>query len=469
MRHPFYLALMLVAAMAGHAAIADTVTMHDGRKFTGTIVVQGDPKVVMIDTQFGRLQFRAGDVLKVDYEAAAKDPPTGSPLSTSTPQRPATQPEPEVGTLAAGDRELFIRAVAESEKALTASEGLAVWTRFAADHRTGSLAGPAKTRLAQWQERVDKNLVRFGPTWIPRADADRRAAKADELFAQAAKADNADEAARLLDAAAASNPYRADIPFAKAKRIIKAGRTPQAVAAFDAVLTLTPDQPAAMNNLGVLMARDKNFARAFLHLARAASLLDSDVVLDNIDAALVLAREADAPKADIAAAERQVRQIVDAWHKAGKHVGQTRWGNSWVAQAQIDQMNDAIARAETQITINAQKKVGLERDLIIAEKNSDDARAEFNKRMNQEGETAAVRDLAERLARARNVVKKLAEDIRKLDKENTDLLAKQSIPPHATKLVLLDADGKTELSSFPVGKEATDLNLPGAEKPKANE
>ena len=174
--------ILIAAIVAGLSAplLADTVHLRDGRKIVGQIVMQSDDTVVAVETSYGRLEFRASEVEKIEYDSGPKpttggpDKPTG-PITTSTdpataPARPAvsatSQADPETATLSTAERDLFVHATGEADKAMTAAEGLAVWTRFKADHPAGPLADLAKARVALWQTRWDKDQVRFGTTWL---------------------------------------------------------------------------------------------------------------------------------------------------------------------------------------------------------------------------------------------------------------------------------------------------------------
>lgn len=463
-RQTWLLPLILSTLLAGSRALADVLVMHDGRRVAGRVLDQPNPAVVRIETTFGVMEFKATEVARVEYGPVASPSPSPSPT-------PATRPE----SITIADRELLARTNAEADKCATAAEGLAIWLKFLKDlsapAKDGSLARLAEERRVVWQQRVDRGQVRFGPTWQARTEVDKRIAKADELVATAAKAGPIDEAVRALDAAAVANPYRADIPFIKAKRLIDANRFPQAQAAFESVLIATPDHGAALNNVGVLLARDHNFARAIASLGRAAALMsDSDVPADNLDVAIMLARKAES-KADVAAGERQVKALVDACHKAGKHISEIRWGNSWIANAEFEKLNAEWTRAESGQATNLIKRTRLEGDVVIAQKVLGDTERDFRKKMDDEGETPAVRDLATKVVTARARLRELNEQIRAVDKDTADLLAKRPAQPHANSFTLLEADGKGTMMTLPLnGSRAPDPKsdpkaTPGASAP----
>ncbi len=430
------------------AACGDTVRTHDGRTFQGRVVSEPNAATVEVETELGRIALAVSEVAGIDYGTTS---PAG-PKAEAAPNAPGggrAAPVDAGGGNSPGvdERQLLAEPLAESERALTAAEGAAIWKQFLAEHASGRPADLARERLAVWQDRVDRDLVRFGPTWLARGEADRRNARADELLAQAEAQKDLEDAGKLYDEAAAAQPFRADIPFAKARRLIRAKKYPEACTALEQARTVQPDHVAALNNLGVLAAAQKNWPVAFLQLGRAAGA-DNPAALDNLAEAMFLAWEAGSPRQALAAVERKVEQIVAELHRGGKHVGQARWGSAWIEQARYEQIRKDNAVVDAQLAERQAR-------FALAEKKQSEADAallslqrDFLRRFGRRGAGPAGRDVRGQFAAADDQARQARQEADKLRKEIDELRAKRTNAPHPGRLILIDLDARTELASL---------------------
>ena len=86
------------------------------------------------------------------------------------------------------------------------------------------------------------------------------------------------------------------------------------------------------NNIGVLHAQQKKWALAMASLGKAATVVDDNAVLDNMDQVWAMAEQDGVPASILADLDHAIRLAVAQLHAAGKHLGENRWGNTWVTE-----------------------------------------------------------------------------------------------------------------------------------------
>lgn len=342
----------VVLGLAGSVASADTVTLHDGKKYEGKITSADDATVVVIDTKFGPMQFAkalVATVTKGDVPAAPA--PTAAPTPVADAPAPAETPAPVVPAgVDPKQREKFAEMRKGMETVATGAEGAALLDAFIKAFPTGSLSDLARKDLVLWKDRADKNLVRWGSGWSPKDQVDAHVAKADELVGKADAAGAPEEAAKLLLEAGREHPFRADIPFKRALSWHKANKPREATQAFADTVKADANHVAGRNNLGVMMAQQAMWDLAIANLVRAAGQTESDVVLDNLDQVIAMADAAGAADATVASYQSQVQQVVRRLQAAGKRSGENRWGASWISQADYDKYMKENAEVERGVT-----------------------------------------------------------------------------------------------------------------------
>lgn len=328
------------------------------------------------------------------------------------------------------------KAYAEMMEQLKATQapadGLALLEKFIASYPASPSIEAAKREQGLWKERVDKAQVRWGPGWVSKDEADKKNAKAEEALNKANAETETDKAMKFLNEASQANPYRADIAFKKFEALLKANKEKDAVGALGKALSLDASNASLMNNIGVLQARQKQWGESTQTLLKAMGKSpDTDVLWDNFDQVCAMAQEFGGTSV-ANGADTQMRGLVAKIHKAGKHAGETRWGNSWVTdadyatkkkEADVAGRNSQAAVAKARSLGNQLKALQQRRDALRTQNpNATKQLADFEKQ---------IRDLDPLVEKA------------KKDAEGAD----DAGPTHAGKLVLLNMDG-TELQSL---------------------
>lgn len=455
-------AVCLCLTMLGvlSAATADTVELHDGRQIQGRVTSPEGSPVVEIETSMGKMRYRSTMVRKITLGGEGAEPAAGD------------RAEAEAEKIDPKTRHDYAEAGRAAAKATTGADGLAIWEAFLREHPEGTLSDMARAQRKEWQAKADANLVKFGPQWLPKDQVADRMEKADSLASQAESAGNLDKAVALLNEAAKQHPYRADIPFRKAKLYQDANRLREYGIALGEVVAIEDDHVAARNNLGVLAAQQEAWGVAIRNLAIAAAAQRSDQLLDNMDQAIHMAEVAGYSQSQITAADSQMRRIVEEMHKDGEKLGQTRWGNSWVSQATHDRYIAENKALDRQIDSNNTRLKSFEgvyrnnqriiRDYERLIKGNKGGVAEgANTRYDQKDAQRLI-EVKQKHQGAVNENKKIETEAKKVQADIKKLESQKNVQPHAGKLVVLELDGRSSAGEVEAGG-------PSADKPKAGD
>lgn len=372
------------------------------------------------------------------------------------------------GMSAAEARELFANTQAAAAKAATGAHGVIIWKQFLEIQAEGPVADAARRELAVWQERADKNLVRFGPYWIPADKAAEHSARADELLAEARRTDPPDEAIRLLNEAAKAHPYRMDIPAIKAERAFAAKRLRDFGLALGEILAIDPEQAAARCDLGVLAVNTRDWDGALRNLIKAAEPADRDEILDDLDEVIRMAESAGYDRPLLAQARAQSARTAAAMQQSGMRRGQARWGTQWVSQDQYDTWARENAHFDKQIEDVKSRMAALDKTYRKARwvmDHHDEFRRDLQDRIRR---TSIARrkneyiqqlnDLENAHTQAMEAMPTFKDEAQKLQDELAEVASHKNQPPYARKLYLLGPGGQGIL-------ETIDLNPPQPENP----
>ncbi|MDB5346798.1 MAG: hhoB [Schlesneria sp.] len=176
---------------------------------------------------------------------------------------------------------------ANALKCQTAEEALILYKFFmAAPDTTTEEKEQAQTRYEYWDQAAIDQLVRVGPKWMAKEDADALQKEADDLVREAMEllnVDNFTAANAKLEKARKVYPEHLESVFLLAvnaflKRDFKIAETK-----FNQCLSRAPNNIALLNNVAICEIQMKRYAQAVKHWDRAATLdLDNSNVAQNI-------------------------------------------------------------------------------------------------------------------------------------------------------------------------------------------
>ena len=308
------------------------------------------------------------------------------------------------------------------------------------------------------------------PASQPGEEAKRRAERAAELVEKAGKAGKPLEALALLNEAAQSDPQSIEIRFAIATACFRLKREREFGTAMGDVLKIDPDQPAAMNNLAVLLAASKTWPTSLRWSTQAARHSDSELVLANLEQIAALAAADKCLDPALATAQAQIHKTVENIHKAGAHADEARWCGQWISQAdynafiagnkafdmEIAKLRDRIAKlqASYQQAKSVVDNYESSRQRLTDDKNKPGRSDRYRRDID-----AQLAQLAVQRDQAKDFIKQAEQDGGELQEQLRDMIGRKFIEGFAGRLVLLQADARTELAVVSVDRDRREKRL----------
>lgn len=213
---------------------------------------------------------------------------------------------------------------------------------FIAQNADTPAAKDAQQDLMQWQDRLDKGLVRAGDQWVSKQQLVELQAKSMQT-AQAARsliiAGKLADARPMIDKALSVTPQ--DPALLYLKGVIEYRQT-QIVPArndFQAVEAVVPEDGAVHNNVGVILWKQRaqmpalnEFEKAMLARSQDQTILDN--VLEALHALPPEFKDKDLTKR----VKQHFAEQDAALQKTMSTKGQYRWGSQWVDQREYDKL-----------------------------------------------------------------------------------------------------------------------------------
>ncbi len=203
----------------------------------------------------------------------------------------------------------------------------------------------ARADVAIWQDRLDRKMTRAGDKWLT---PEERAAMRDKSSGTAAEGlrlmrqSHLRDAAPVLDQAINEDPHNPAALYLRGIVNYRQEQLPQARKSFEAVAAVLPDHAPTMNNLAVILWRQRSYVGALNFYDRALLAAPaSREILDNMAEAINAlpeeSRNATATKKVLRHfAERDAAVAADLAKQ-----GLVRWGATWVNSADYEKLQAA--------------------------------------------------------------------------------------------------------------------------------
>lgn len=344
--------VVLGLMVAAGPASADVVTLRDGTVLEGTVRSTPDGYVVT-DASGKSVPVAAADVQSMR---------PGRSTSASSGASAARTPDAELATLR--------RALAATKDP---AQAVARYKAFLVKAPPGAAASDAVKDLAQWQERLDKGLVRAGDAWITPAERDERRAQVAAAVAEAAPlvdAGKVGEAESVLAKALSISPDDPALLYLKGLVLYAQSQLVPARKAFEAVAAAVPTHAPSHNNIAVILWQTRATMPALAEYEKAmAAQPGNQQVLDNVAQALA---ELPAPAARSELARRVAKRFAEqdaALQKVMAGRGFRRVGTQWVTTQDHEALQASTAAAQEQVA--ALKKEAAEIPTRLAQIESD--------------------------------------------------------------------------------------------------
>ena len=222
------------------------------------------------------------------------------------------------------------------------------YTKFIAANPGTPAADDAKADLAVWQDRLDRGYVKVGVQWVTPRERDdilgREAATAEKVR-DLLRQGRLQECADVLKQALADDPQDPAALYLRGVLLATQDQVVPARQAFEQAAALVPNHGPTLNNVAVMMWKQKLYPAAMNAFNQAmASGPGNQAILDNVAEAINALPEEnkDSPPAKKAAA-RFAEQDADL-AKRQESEGLYRWGSTWVTAKKLDEAKAAEER-----------------------------------------------------------------------------------------------------------------------------
>jgi len=319
------LVLVIVACLTA-PALADVIYLTDGTKLEGDVKRTNDGYIVTEPNGHVTI-VPAGELKSIEIKKSSGTPQDADQRLASLRRAMANAADP--------------RQVVQRYK------------DFIAQNPGTPAARSAQQDLAQWQDRLDKGLVKAGDQWITNAQLVELQSKATEVADQirpAIQAGKLNDAMSALDRALAAAPENSALLYLKGIVLYRQNKLVPARKAFEGVEAQLPDHGPTHNDLAVILWQTHAQMPALLQYEKA--MLADPVnrqVLDNVTEALH-ALPPEHQRSDL------TKKVVDAYNdqepaleRQMAEQGLYRWGSEWLSEKEFNKIKAASDQVQQKI------------------------------------------------------------------------------------------------------------------------
>jgi tetratricopeptide (TPR) repeat protein len=310
----------------------------------------------------------SGDIKKTD-DGWIVTPPGGKPVLISADRVDSIELRPADNPNAAEDRLASLRRAVGN-----VSDIKIIITRYEAfiqDNPESKAATEAEADLADWRDRQSRGLVKVGTQWVTpeeKADTDHKADLVAEDVRQLLTAGKIKDATDAIDKTLLLSPDNISLLYLRGVLAYRLEQLVPARKAFEAVLAISPNDGPSLNNLAVITWRQNNIMVAMNFYDQAmVSAPMSRQILDNVAEAL---NSLPPERRKTPLVEKVVRHFNEQDSDLQKKLadqGLSRWGSSWVTDAQRAKLEATAKSIQDQIDAQSKKFDDLTADMQKAD------------------------------------------------------------------------------------------------------
>lgn len=227
------------------------------------------------------------------------------------------------------------------------------YKEFIAQNAGTPAARSAQEDLTQWQDRLDKGLVKAGDQWITKeqlAVNEAKATEAADRIRPMIAAGKLNEAMAALDKALASAPENPALLYLKGVVFYRQNKLVPARKAFEGAEAQLPDHGPTHNNLAVILWQTHAQMPALLQYDKAMLAEPNNrQILDNVTEAL----HALPPEHQHSDLTKKVVQHYNDQEAALEgqmaEQGQYRWGSQWLNEKEFNKIKAATDQVQQKI------------------------------------------------------------------------------------------------------------------------
>ncbi len=219
------------------------------------------------------------------------------------------------------------------------------YRRFIEQVKEKAVIDEALADLSVWQDRLDRNLIKFGKHWIT---AEQKRELLIDLLRRAdtarlhIKAGQTREAQTTIDAILEDDPENLSAIYLSGVILQQQEKWPEARKQFDRVREAIPDHAPTLHNLAIINLKQKQWSAASLMIDQALAAAPNVQTLIDAAAEVINAMPDDQKKAS--AVQKLTKRFSEqdaAMQKAMAAKQLYRWGSKWVDEATNTQLVEA--------------------------------------------------------------------------------------------------------------------------------
>lgn len=399
--------ILLGLLLASSFAWGDTLILNDGRRLEGELKRDGD-NWILTDAKSRTLQVSASEVKSIEVGKRTSDAET------------------------AKQKFAFIRRFADTQAEPAAV--VAKYDEFLVQYPDSAQLPDARADRVIWRQRLDQRMTRVGGKWFNPTELAAWDEQATAVLEQArglVKDGRLKEAMQQVDPVLAEDPGNAGALYLKGVALYRQDQLLPARKCFESVTAAVADHGPTLNNLAVILWKQKQELAAMGFLDRAMVAQPANQrILDNVAEVLN-----DVPKA--AKRSALAKRLAARFDEQEPQVEQTllasgwyRWGSTWVTKEQYAQLREVEKQVRSQLDQLAQNYDASE--TLIQQMTDDIASSE--RTMNRIEADSLARDSQGNIVRLPypNVYYDLRRDVdrltsrRRAEIENLDSLRQQA-------------------------------------------
>lgn len=318
--------ILLGLLLASGLAWGDALILNDGRRLEGDLKPNGDDWL-LTDAKGQTSQVAASDVKSIEVGKRTSDAET------------------------AKLKFAFIRrlAAAQADPAVV----VARYDEFLVQYPASVQVPDARADLVIWRQRMDQRMTRLGNKWFSPTDLaawDEQATAHLEQARGLVKDGRLQEAMQQVDPVLADDPANAGALYLKGVVLYRQDQLLPARKCFEGVAAAMGDHGPTLNNLAVILWKQKQEVAAMGLLDRAMVALPANQrIVDNVAEVLndlpKEARNSPITKRLAARFAEQEPQVERALLASGWY----RWGSTWVTKEQYAQLKEIEKQVRGQL------------------------------------------------------------------------------------------------------------------------
>lgn len=318
--------ILLGLLLTASVALGDTLILNDGRRLEGDLKRDGD-NWMLKDAKGQISQVAASDVKSIEVGKRTSDAD------------------------AAKQKFAFIRRFADTQSEPAAV--VAKYEEFISQYPDSAQVADARADLVVWRQRLDQRMTRLGGKWFNPAELaawDEQATAHLEQARGLVKDGRLKEAIQAVDPILADDPANAGALYLKGVVLYRQDQLMPARKCFEAVAAAVADHGPTLNNLAVILWKQKQEVTAMGFLDRAMLVLPANQrILDNVAEVLndvpKEAKNSPVTKRLAAKFEEQEPKVEQALLASGWY----RWGSTWVNKEQYAQLREIEKQVRGQL------------------------------------------------------------------------------------------------------------------------